>query len=292
MGLAGSILCPAGQDEDLQTFQDTGGQVRLLIVALGYDYSPGHELTAFADGNTMLRMAQRAGVQDITVVTDKHVGAQNFPTKKYMAQMVAQVASRCEPNDWFVFFYAGHGINVPDTTGDEADGFDQAFVTPDQKGKLSQKAVFIDDDFAKVLDQKTTPGAKILCICDCCHSGTICDIDTYMYKHEIYQISAAQDDQEAEDTGSGGLLTNSLRMTIRDLSMKYRDKEFSIQKVFDGTNRRAEAATQAQNLSLQFSGTDPAVVAWPLCFPWWEYMSMGTKNLEQFEAEDDAMYQG
>ena len=27
--------------------------------------------------------------------------------------------------------------------GDEADGFDQAFVTPDQKGKLSQKAVHI-----------------------------------------------------------------------------------------------------------------------------------------------------
>mmetsp|Transcript_83415 Transcript_83415/g.236419 ORF Transcript_83415/g.236419 Transcript_83415/m.236419 type:complete len:240 (-) Transcript_83415:144-863(-) len=234
----------------------------------------------------MLRLCQRAGVQDIAVLTDRRLGDPGFPTRARVVQALREAAGRCEPGDWFLWFFAGHGVNVPDHTGDEQDGFDEAFVTPDKDGYLSQKAVLVDDDFAQVLDDSTVHGAKILCICDCCHSGTICDIDSYCYSHEIYQISATQDNEEAVDTGSGGVLTTALRRAIRELSIKHGDQEFSIQRVFDGCKRRADKMSDTQELSLQFSGPHPSDAAWPLCFPWWEYLHGAKDNISDFEEHE------
>merc|ERR1711966_263180 len=108
--------------------------------------------------------------------------------------------------------------------------------------------------------------------------GSICDIDSYHYDHEIYQISACQDDQEAEDTGRGGLLTAVLRKSMLQLSLEYQDNPFSIQTVWEHCKDRAEAITQLQQLEFQFSGTDPGRVAWPMCFPWTEYLHLAKDN--------------
>ena len=45
----------------------------MLIIALDYDYAPSSELTCTRDARTMYRMAGRAGVDDITIITDKDV---------------------------------------------------------------------------------------------------------------------------------------------------------------------------------------------------------------------------
>eukprot|EP00438_Fugacium_kawagutii_P020141 Skav209763 [mRNA] locus=scaffold9:291932:292386:+ [translate_table: standard] len=43
----------------------------MLIIALDYEYAPSSELTCTRDARTMYRMAGRAGVDDITIITDK-----------------------------------------------------------------------------------------------------------------------------------------------------------------------------------------------------------------------------
>ena len=43
----------------------------MLIIALDYEYAPASELTCTKDARTMYRMAGRAGVDDITIITDK-----------------------------------------------------------------------------------------------------------------------------------------------------------------------------------------------------------------------------
>mmetsp|Transcript_43677 Transcript_43677/g.135915 ORF Transcript_43677/g.135915 Transcript_43677/m.135915 type:complete len:291 (-) Transcript_43677:24-896(-) len=276
-----------GKEEGLVSFKGTGGAVRALIVALDYNYSPGHELTCTKDAHVIAKMCERAGVQDITVVTDKHLGDPRFPARARLLQFIREVGARCKPDDWFFWFFAGHGVNVPDKTGDEDDGFDEAFVTPDVEGRLTEKAVFIDDDFARALDRYVPAGVKILCVCDCCHSGTICDIDSFDYSHEIYQISASKDDEEAVDTGKGGVLTSALRRTVKELSIKYGDEEFSIESVFNGCKGRASKLTDTQELMLQFHGTNPKYVAWPLCFPWWEYLHGAKGEISDYEGAQE-----
>ena len=92
-----------------------------------------------------------------------------------------------------------------------------------------------------------------------------------------------QDDQEAEDTGRGGLLTYALRMTIFALSMSYRGSPFSIQTVWERCKKKADSMTQMQELNFQFSGADPHQVAWPMYFDWKKYLHMAKDNMDDYE---------
>ena len=47
------------------------------------------------------------------------VGDPSFPTRSFVLRYIRQVARRCEEGDWFIWFWAGHGVNVPDFNGDE-----------------------------------------------------------------------------------------------------------------------------------------------------------------------------
>merc|ERR1712079_594724 len=170
--------------------------------------------------------------------------------------------------------------------GSKQSGRSTAFVTPDSRGSIQRDVLLSDERFATALDEFVPDDVRILCINDCCNSGTICNIDCFDYRHEIYQISAAQDDEEAEETepggpevltrlmgsfGKGGVLSTAIRRSVRELSMKYGANEFGIQDVFKKSKRYARRMTDEQELSFQFSGTNPDMVAWPMSFPWWEY---------------------
>lgn len=267
------LCCPEDAEEIEVPFKGTGGEVKLLIVALNYSYVEGAELTSTKDAKTVYRLADRCGVDAISVVTDKRgVGSPSFPTKPVVLRYIKEVAQSCSPGDWFVWFFAGHGISVPDKNGDEADGMDEAFVVPSKSGKVSTRAALYDDEFCRALDTWIPDDVRILCICDCCHSGTICDIDSYRFRHEIYQISAAQDHQESEDTGKGGALSIALRRATRMLACAHGNEEYSIQALYDLTLVEARKITKEQELSFQFSGTSPTQVAWPLCHSWTQYL--------------------
>ncbi|CAE8728835.1 unnamed protein product [Polarella glacialis] len=88
MGSACSLYCP--HEPELVPFQDTGGEVRMLIIALDYMYRERHEqLTATSDASVMVALAERAGVTDINVVTDtKGIGRAGFPTRK---ELIAKI---------------------------------------------------------------------------------------------------------------------------------------------------------------------------------------------------------
>lgn len=270
------------ESDELISFRDTEGCTRCLILALEYQYSKGYELTSCQDGALMVRMAKHAECPDITTVTDRHLGEANFPVRRYVLSRIKEVGSRLRPGDWFIWFWAGHGVNVPDKKG-ESQGSDQAFVTPDYRGKLTEPAVLLDHDFARALDMYIPLGVRILCVCDCCHSGTICDIDSFSYRHAIYQISASLDDQEAEDTGRGGVLTWALKRTLLKLGFRYGSKEFSMLEVFQGCKKRVARVTNDQEVSVQYSGPPPDMVAWPLCFPVWKWAEKVPDDLAEHE---------
>lgn len=270
---------------DLEDFKASGGEIHMLIIALDYTYSPGNELTATLDADRMVWLGERAGVKDITVVTDKVLGSSGFPTRQKVLQAIKEVSDRCHPGDWFIFFYSGHGMTLPDATGDEVDGTDEAFVTPDQAGKIKLSAVLIDDDFAKMVDHTFQPGVRLLCICDCCHSGTICDVDTYHYTHEIYQIAAAQDNEEAVDTGRGGALSEALTKTVMELTALHGTSPYSIKDVYDGAISRVYSNTTLQHPELQFSGVDPGHVAWPLSLSRIALLQMASKGSGYYEKQ-------
>ena len=66
-----------------------------------------------------------------------------------------------------VFHFAGHGIQQPDTDGDEPDGSDECLVPVDYQ----TAGVLSDDELRKLYDG--FGNSQILLLMDCCHSGTI-----------------------------------------------------------------------------------------------------------------------
>lgn len=279
-GLGVLCSCPclhaADHQEGFVPFRSTGGNVVCLIIALDYRYSPheAEQLNCSKDAEVFYRIVDRTDDQvqrEVKRVLDHDVKDANFPGRDVFLKLLIESARKCRPGDWFVFYYAGHGDNVPDRTGEEASGFDQAFVLPNKRTlELDDASMLIDDEFALHLDEHVPAGVRILVLCDCCHAGTICDIDTFKYNHDIYSISATQDDEEAEEKGGllgsqGGTFTNSLKDAMAELSMQYQDDEFSIEQVAEKAKKRVAGRTREQHCTFQWSGPDPSTVAWPLC---------------------------
>jgi hypothetical protein len=70
--------------------------------------------------------------------------------------------------DVLLVHFSGHGSNVPDDDGDEADGRDEILCPSD----LDWKDPLRDDWLRKTFDT-LRDGVSLTVITDCCHSGTI-----------------------------------------------------------------------------------------------------------------------
>lgn len=67
--------------------------------------------------------------------------------------------------------FSGHGCSVTDLTGDERDGKDECIVPSDFR-----RVGVVSDDLIRTILRKFNPKTKVVCIFDCCHSGTIGDL--------------------------------------------------------------------------------------------------------------------
>lgn len=96
-------------------------------------------------------------------------------------------------------FYTGHGSQIRDVSGDEADGYDEVMIFDD--------GYIVDDDLGDYL-HKYAHGQRIVLLTDCCHSGSIWDIQSLKAEHEditpnIISISAATDAETSKQTKLG-----------------------------------------------------------------------------------------
>lgn len=103
--------------------------------------------------------------------------------------------------EYLVVYYTGHGASVKDYNGDEEDGYDEAMVFDDD--------FVVDDDLADILcKSEKKPTSKVLLLTDCCHSGSIYDLQSASYRGltvppNLLSISAARDKQTAKQTTIG-----------------------------------------------------------------------------------------
>lgn len=99
--------------------------------------------------------------------------AENFGEKPTRANILKHMQNLINKSNsgysslWFQ--YAGHGYYTADYNGDEKDKKDECIVTSDMK-------LITDDEFRKLFTSKINKNAKMFCLMDCCHSGTIMDL--------------------------------------------------------------------------------------------------------------------
>jgi hypothetical protein len=98
---------------------------------------------------------------DIETITDKDA------TKKAMQAGIRNLVKGGRKGDVLFLHYSGHGSNVPDDNGDEADHRDEILCPTD----LDWKDPFRDDWLRETFDA-LRPGVSLTVVMDCCHSGT------------------------------------------------------------------------------------------------------------------------
>ena len=102
-----------------------------------------------------------------------------------------------------IFYYSGHGTSTTSTDHTEEDGRDENFVFAG--GYLK------DDDFAKILEDNFHCDHLSL-IADCCHSGTIFDLEKLPenISSKICSLSSCSDSQTSIQLVKNGIFTLEL----------------------------------------------------------------------------------
>jgi hypothetical protein len=217
---------------------------RALLVGVGKYSAPGNDLPAIdldieRMSDTLLVMG--FDKSQIRTLQDEQATADNV-----IEGIGGWLTEGVEPADRVVFYFSGHGSNIPDVDGDESDGVDEVLVTHDVRrvvvdGRPTLNGVVPDDVMNQLLS--AIPSRKILTIIDSCHSGTSTrsfNLDdkslasdpvfakSFMYDgmpQPVYSrgvdiasvdkttdlnyvsISAADDDEKAIGTSKGGVFT-------------------------------------------------------------------------------------
>jgi metacaspase-1 len=109
------------------------------------------------DANDMAAIARSKGMKPTVLLTKKG-------TRSNVLAGMRDAATALAAGDLFFLTYSGHGGQVPDVSGDEADKQDETWCLYD--GQL------IDDELYFELS-KFKPGVRILVLSDSCHSGTV-----------------------------------------------------------------------------------------------------------------------
>jgi hypothetical protein len=102
--------------------------------------------------------------QDVHVLLD--TAATRHAIRRELAEWVPSVA---KAGDLVVFFYSGHGSQVFDRSGDEADGLDET-ICPTDVMRNSSRMDITDDSLGGWI--RALPTRNVAVILDSCHSGT------------------------------------------------------------------------------------------------------------------------
>ncbi|QOR70186.1 peptidoglycan-binding protein [Ruania alkalisoli] len=109
------------------------------------------------DATAMEQIALSHGYQTSSLIDSQ-------ATSQAIIGELGRLARTAQPGDMCLVTYAGHGAQMPDTTGDEDDGQDETWVAWDRQ--------IVDDELHQMYSQ-FSPGVRVLVISDSCHSGTV-----------------------------------------------------------------------------------------------------------------------
>lgn len=89
-------------------------------------------------------------------------------TKAAMIAAIGGMVDAAAKGDSLIITYSGHGTWVPDSSGDEPDGRDEALCPHD----LASKGALLDDEIHDLFARRAA-GVRIVLISDSCHSGSV-----------------------------------------------------------------------------------------------------------------------
>lgn len=118
------------------------------------------------------------------------------PTKKNIMEGLSWLVDGMREGDSGFFFFAGHGEETRDTSGDEISGFDQVIIPCD----FATAGHLKDDDMHKLMVRRVPRGARMTAVVDACHAGSVLDLPVeYWYRESVKQYMPDSVKETVED---------------------------------------------------------------------------------------------
>ena len=135
---------------------------KALIVGNNYPHTEHSLRGCVNDAVTMKIILQmHYDFDEVEMLLDEKATTQN------MLDALNRLVLHTIPGDTVFFHYSGHGSQMLDTTGEEADGLDEILVPYDLNW---DDKVIRDDDLKEIFD-KLPEGVNLTVTLDCCNSG-------------------------------------------------------------------------------------------------------------------------
>ncbi|XP_052193446.1 metacaspase-1-like [Diospyros lotus] len=172
------------------------GRKRAVLIGINYHYQQKTLKGSVNDVRMMTYLlANRFGFpnESILVLTEEG-DPYRMPTKYNIQMALRWLVQGCQSGDSLVFFYSGHGSQVPDRDGDESDGLDEALCPVDYQ----TEGMILDDEINATIVRPLPHGVQLHAIIDTCKSGTFLDLpfmcsmnQAGYYEWEDHRISPA-----------------------------------------------------------------------------------------------------
>eukprot|EP00755_Sulcionema_specki_P005068 Sspe_Gene.31724::Locus_15618_Transcript_1_1_Confidence_1.000_Length_1298::g.31724::m.31724 len=108
------------------------------------------------------------------------------PSRDNILSSIDWLVRDAQPGDVLFFHYSGHGGQQRDRNGEEEDGMDETLIPEDYR----HAGVITDDELFQELVCRLPMGVRLVCLMDCCHSGTILDLPFMFTATEGNVVSA------------------------------------------------------------------------------------------------------
>lgn len=121
------------------------------------------------------------------------------PTKKNIMDGLSWVVEGMRKGDSGFFFYAGHGEETRDVSGDEISGFDQVIIPSD----FAKAGHLKDDDIHRLMVRCVPKGARLTAVVDACHAGSVLDLPVeYWYRETVkeYTPNTVKETEDSHDS--------------------------------------------------------------------------------------------
>lgn len=146
---------------------------RALLIGLGNYQNLPAEFSLPGPANDLIAMqkllTERLGFDRASIRVLKDGQATRA---EILSSMNGWLVDATKPGDRVYLYFSGHGLQVKDTDGDEADGLDEAIAPADiAAGETDWQGAVLDDEIDAVLER--LKGRAVTVVIDACHSGTI-----------------------------------------------------------------------------------------------------------------------
>lgn len=256
-----------------------------VLFGLNYDRTPNALRGCCNDARELANvLKEKFGFQSAWVIVDEDpMDKVQWCTRAGIERALNMLAQRSwdAPLDVAFLSFSGHGMNVWDISGDEADGLDEGLCPID----FRSSGLVLDDNINLIL-QKFNPATRVYIVVDACHSGTILDLPCHFTvkqlassstpshvinssmapeqpRADIVGFSGCRDDQTSADAYDterkqfGGALTSALLDTLR-IKHSEQHSATSIHDIFHSIDALLceRQMTQRVVLSTTFTDTD------------------------------------